>query len=246
MHAAALRHAGIAARYEALDVPPGFLPQVLGALRAEGAAGNVTIPHKAAVAALCDDRTPVASRVGAVNTFWVDGDRLVGDNTDVGGFDAAVRHAFGPPDAAWTVCVLGAGGSAAAVLAAVERWGAHAWIVARTPERGEALARRYRTHARVAPRAADAVRGADLVVNCSPVGLHDDTHPAPIDLLAPSARVFDLVYRRGGTAWVRAARARGLAADDGLRMLVEQGALSFERWFGIAPDRRVMLDAASR
>jgi shikimate dehydrogenase len=237
---AALEAAGIPLRYEALDVPPSALAEQLASLVAQRAAGNVTLPHKEAVFAACARVSPVAQRVHAVNTFWTEGDALVGHNTDVGGFDAAVRTRFGPPGA-WRVAVLGAGGAAAAVLAAVERWpGARAVLASRTAPRADALAARF---GRSTERAADyaaACAGADLVVNATPLGLHDE--PGPIDpaALGATARVYDLVYRRGGTQWVRLARARGLDAEDGLGMLVEQGALAFERWFGIGPDRAAM------
>ena len=85
-----------------------------------------------------------------------------------------------------------------------------------------------------------AVAHATLVVNATPVGLRDDTVPVGVDALAPDSAVLDLAYRANETAFVRDARARGHKAIDGLTMLVEQGALSFERWFGVAPDRGAM------
>ena len=113
---AALRRAGIPMTYEAMDVEPAQLATVVGLLRDADAAGNVTVPHKEAFAKLCARRSPVAERVGAVNTFWTEAGELVGDNTDVGGFDAAVRRHFGAPHERGAVVVLGAGGSAAAVI----------------------------------------------------------------------------------------------------------------------------------
>lgn len=243
---AALTAAGIPLVYEAIDVAPELLDETLRVLVASQAAGNVTIPHKEAVYALCTRRTPVADRVGAVNTFWVEDGALVGHNTDVGGFDAAVRHAFGAPPSGSVVAVLGAGGAAAACLAAVERWpGATAIVASRNVERAERLASRF---ARIASRVEDyaaAVATADFVINATPLGLHSEAGPADPALLRPGTRVFDLVYQRGGTRWTLLARARGLPAADGLRMLVEQGALAFERWFGIAPDRDVMWSSVS-
>jgi shikimate dehydrogenase len=241
---AALAAAGIALRYEALDVPPEQLAETLRVLVALHGAGNVTLPHKEAVFAACARVSPVAERVRAVNTFWCEEGQLIGHNTDVGGFDAALRGRFGTPGA-WRVAVLGAGGAAAAVVTAVERWpGARAVVAARTAARAEALVARFPRAATLAPDYARAVVGADLVVNATPLGLQDE--PGPIDpaILAPKTRVYDLVYQRGGTAWVRLARARGLEAEDGLGMLIEQGALAFERWFGVGPDRRVMRAAA--
>jgi shikimate dehydrogenase len=239
---AALREAGIPVMYEALDVAPAALSGALRALIAEGAAGNVTIPYKETVAALCDELTPLAARAGAVNTFWVDPKgRLLGDNTDVGGFDAAVRLALGGAPRDLVVAVLGAGGSAAAVLAAVERWpGARVILHARTRARAKALAARFAGTAGVAGALADAVVAADLVVNATPIGLSGDDVPVSPTELRRETTVIDLVYRRGETAWVRLARQRGLRAVDGLPMLIEQGALAFERWFGRPAPREVM------
>ncbi|HVZ49899.1 MAG TPA: shikimate dehydrogenase [Gemmatimonadaceae bacterium] len=243
---AALRAAGIALTYEALDIAPRDLPQAAHTLCASSAAGNVTVPHKEAFARLCTTLSPVAERTGAVNTFWTEGGGLVGDNTDVGGFDAAVRATVGLPDGPFEVAVLGAGGAASAVLAAVERWeGARARVWSRTMSRAEDLAHRYARIARADWDLAEAVRGAGLVVNATPVGLDAGAVPVDPALLAPDAAAFDLAYRRGETDWVHACRARGLRASDGLPMLLEQGALAFERWFGRAPDRRAMRAAVS-
>lgn len=255
---AALRHAGIALEYEALDVPPAAFGDVLRGLVAQRAAGNVTVPHKKAAAAACDRLDPVAARAGAVNTFRVDADgALVGDNTDVGGVEALARHVLGRAPANLRVALLGAGGSAAAVLCAAERWpGCYVAVHARTAERARALCARFDGVAHVARTLDDAVRDADLVVNATPVGLHGDDVPVDPLALRRGAAVMDLVYRRDAlaevkpgaspvlrraeTPWVRRARLRGLRATDGLPMLVEQGALAFERWFGIVPDRGVM------
>jgi shikimate dehydrogenase len=246
MQRAALRAASIALEYEATDVAPEALDETLRVLVAVRAAGNVTIPHKEAVYAACASRSPVAERVGAVNTFWVDGTRLIGDNTDVGGFDAAIRAAFGAPKAGIRIALLGAGGAAAAVLAAAERWaGASVVVASRSRERAAALAGRFTRIARAAATYDVAVREAELVVNATPIGLRGDEVPVDPSLLRPGTLVFDLAYRRGLTPWVLRARARGLSAEDGLGMLVEQGALAFTRWFGIEPDRRVMREAVS-
>jgi len=245
---AALRKAGIPLEYEAADVRPDELATMTGLLRDAHAAGNVTVPHKEAFAALCDRLTPVAERAGAVNTFWTEEDgTLVGDNTDVGGFDAAIREAFGPPRPAMVVALLGAGGAAAAVLAAAERWSAATVRIAtRSPARGAALAQRFGRFVTIAPNVASAVAGAHLVVNATPIGLHGDEVPVDPALLEAQADAFDLTYRRNGTPWVLGCRARGLRAADGLTMVVEQGALAFERWFGQRPDKAAMWSALRR
>lgn len=244
MQTAALRSAGIPLDYVALDVSPAELPATLDALVAEGAAGNVTIPHKEAVAARAS-LTPLAQRVGAVNTFWVDGTTLHGDNTDVAGFDVAVRALLGgPPSGA--IAVIGAGGAAAAVLAAAEQWnGAVALVHGRTPERVARLCARFPGAARPAASLAEALSHATMVVNTTPVGFTGDAQPAPLDLIPRRAAIIDLVYRLGGTPWSRAAVARGHRACDGLPMLIEQGAAAFERWFGIRADRAAMWRAVA-
>lgn len=243
---AALEHSGIPIVYEACDVPPAALAAQVRALVAERAAGNVTIPHKEAMAALCDERTPLAERTGAVNTFWVDrAGRLIGDNTDVGGFIHLVQRLLGGEPRELRIGLLGAGGAAAAVLAAAERWrGCTVTLYNRTPERAERLAARFPVVAAVTGDAAAAVRGCALVVNATPVGLANEALPIDPGLIEAEAAVVDLVYRRGGTPFVRAAWARGHKAADGLPMLVEQGALAFERWFGIPAPRAVMWRAA--
>jgi shikimate dehydrogenase len=239
---AALRSAGIPLEYVAVDVPPRALDATLDDVIATGAAGNATIPHKESVAARAS-LTPLARRVGAVNTFWVEDGALHGDNTDVHGFDASVRALLGSPPRG-IVAVLGAGGSAAAVLAAIENWHAAAAVVfGRTRSRVDALCARFPGMARVAPSAREAVRGAALVVNTTPIGLHSDDHPIPLDLIPSDAAVVDLVYRPGGTSWSQAAAARGHRSCDGLPMLVEQGAAAFERWFGVRADREAMWKA---
>ncbi len=237
---AALRKAGIALTYEAMDVAPADLGNVLAQLAEENAAGNVTIPHKEAVYAACASRSEVAERVGAVNTFWHEHGALHGDNTDVAGFSNAVTQLLGREPGNIVVGLLGAGGSAAAVLAAVERWdGCRAIVHNRTSDRARRLCARFSSVAQQGDVGTIA-REAQLVVNATSIGLVDDSLPMDVTTLRSDASVFDLVYRPGESAFVRAARARGHRAADGLAMLIEQGALAFERWFGVAPDRDAM------
>lgn len=238
---AALRRAGLPLTYEALDVSPARLERVASELRVADAAGNVTVPHKETFGRLCARRSPIAERVGAVNTFWTEDGALVGDNTDVGGFEEGVARAFGTGRHWSRVTVIGAGGSAAAVVAATERWlDTKVLIWTRSVERAAALAARF-PHVQVATSREQAMAHAELIVNATPLGLGaGDQFPVAIQDLPSKASVFDLVYQRGESAWVRAARGAGHPAADGLGMLIAQGALSFERWFGRAPDREAM------
>lgn len=238
---AALSKAGIPLTYETLDVTSKELRTALRQLKASNAAGNVTIPHKIAVHDLCDTLTDLAAKVGAVNTFWFASGKLHGDNTDVGGFEAAARALLGGETAGAQIVVFGAGGAAAAVLAAAEEWpGAKVMIVARSNERAAALALRFPDVARAEKKVERAIRGATLIVNATPVGQQGEDQPIDVSLIPKSAAVLDLVYRRGGTPWVKAARESGIRAADGLPMLLEQGALAFQRWFGKEPDREAM------
>ena len=242
---AAIRAAGLDARYEAVDIDPPQFDEVVDALKRDGAAGNVTIPFKERMLVSCDALSPVARRAAAVNTWWVDDDgRLMGDNTDVGGFDHAAREALdGGSLRDMTVGVLGAGGAAAAVLTAVESWpGCMAHVYNRTPERARTLCERFGSAARPVDDVG-VVGGADLVVNATSIGLKDDAMPIDLSLVRRDAVVIDLVYRPGGTQFVRALRERGTRASDGITMLVEQAALAFEKWFGVTADRARMWEA---
>jgi shikimate dehydrogenase len=238
---AALGAAAIKIRYEAARVGAAELSAMAAKLAAEGAAGNVTVPHKVAFLSLCDVVTPVASRVGAVNTFWSSNGKLNGDNTDVGGFDAAARELLGEIPDDLTVAVIGAGGAAAAIIGAVESWpNATARLYARNATRASALAKRFGDFVRVESSARSALAGAKLIVNATPIGMSDDSLPFSLAEIPKGAAILDLVYKRGGTALVRSAQAVGFRAADGTTMLIEQGALSFARWFGLTPDKAVM------
>ena len=238
---AALRAAGIPLTYEALDVPPHALDDALAQLRAGRAAGNVTVPHKAAVAAACAQLTGLATKTGAVNTFWCEGRKLVGDNTDVAGFRALVRSVLREEPAGATIGLLGAGGGAAAVCAAAESWrDARVVLYARTRMRAENLRDRFPRLVALAESPEHAVQASTIVVNATPVGLSGDEHPVALSAIPADAAVMDLAYRAGLTPWIAAARAVGYRAADGLEMLIAQGAEAFERWFGQKPDRDAM------
>ena len=247
---AALRSAGIAASYDALDVTTQALPGVLRDLARASVAGNVTIPHKEDVASACFKLTDLAKRVGAVNTFWHEKGKLFGDNTDVVGARVAIANLLSAPPAMQSVrnasaplrvTILGAGGAAVALLVALESFAPVAITVwSRTSERARAIAARVNMEVTIANDARTAVADADLVINCTPVGLKGIEVPAETSALKSGARILDLIPRAGETEWLRLCRAAGHVCDDGMRMLVEQGAASFERWFHIVPDRASM------
>lgn len=242
IHTAAFAAAGVEAVYVAFDVSPDDLPAAVAGLRRLGVLGaNVTVPHKRAVLALVDARTPEVDAVGAANTLWLDGGALTADNTDAPGLRTVLERDVGlrAGDAA---VIFGAGGAARAAAVALGRLGARVRVEAR---RGDAA----RTVTRVA-EAAGATTGAEadgiprLVVNATPLGLHGEALPDRLMRLSADQVALDLVYRRGSTPFLHAARRAGAAAHDGLGMLVAQAAWSFERWTGLPPPVEAMTRAA--
>ena len=250
---AAIRGAGLDAVYLALRCDADRFPDLLRALVAAGGAGNVTVPHKRRAAELVEDATGAVRRTGACNTFWPEGGRVLGHNTDVAGFSAAARVLIGSPAGA-RVLVLGAGGAARAAVAALLDDRADAiHLLNRTVASAESLRKDLDPRGRrvaVVPDASGIRReGYDLVVNATPLGLQrDDAAPLAFNAVSRIGAVLDLVYRPGGTAWVREARQRGIDASDGSEMLLRQGAESFRCWFGREPPLETMrhaLDSAA-
>jgi len=239
MHNAALATLGLAGwRYQLLPVPPDLFAETVRALPAAGFLGaNVTVPHKEAALALATEATPAALAIGAANTLTFGGGRAIeADNTDAPGLLAALPE----PPAGRRALVLGAGGSArAAAWALREAGAADVAVLNRTRERADQLA------ADLGVRVVTGPEPADLLVNCTTVGLQDE-RATPVDLaeLDGFGTVVDLVYRAGGTTLVRAARAQGHPTVDGLEILVRQGALSLQRWTGHAAPLDVMRVAA--
>ena len=229
---AAFQAAGVHGHYVTQRCHPGEVHAAMRALARAGGGGNVTVPHKRLAAAAVRG-TAAVQRTGACNTFWLERGELVGDNTDVVGFDRAVRELIGDPKGA-RVLLLGAGGGAAAALLALLEAGAAEVVVAnRTRAHADELVARVGAgdpRARVGAAFGSNFHDRfDLVVNATSLGLrpHDPLPPLHEDTRA----AFDLVYARHGTPWVRAARADDIPAADGLGMLIHQAAAAFERWW---------------
>ena len=243
MHNAALAAVGLDEwRYLRLPLPPDLFAETVRALPAAGFRGvNVTIPHKEAALALADRASEAARAIGAANTLTFEGGAIVADNTDAPGLLAALPLA----PAGRTVLVLGAGGAGRAAAWAMKTAGAaDVAIWNRAPERAIALA------AELGVRAVTAAAPADIVINCTSVGLHDPSAtfkalPLRADELGAGSLVVDMVYRAGGTHLLEAARTRGAGVVDGLEILVAQGAASFERWTGLEAPREAMRVAAT-
>ena len=220
---AAFMALGIDCTYVAREVSPAGLVAVIDEIRADDRilGANVTIPHKEAVIPLLDDLDPLARKVGAVNTISRQGARLKGWNTDVGGFQRALHEQFPSPARGGgqggghqRVAIIGAGGAARAVVAALQPTAEQVWVIARHMDQARRLCADLDI-VRGGPVGMDkmqeTIAGADLVVNATPTDL------PPVDWLRPDQRLFDLRSRRSA---------------EGRAMLLHQGAASFEIWTG--------------
>ena len=248
MHNAALEAKGLDVRYEKLDVPPENLDATLASLAQTKCGGNITIPHKKAAMHSMRVVSDVAQKVGAVNTFWGDGyGALDADNTDVPGFNGAVRDLLGELPSGIRVALLGTGGAAAAVATAIDEWpDVTVSVHARDLARAMSMRMRHPAVVRACSMRDPCIADADLVVNATTVGMGTEEMPVELERIRPGAAVLDLVYGRGETAFVRAARAAGHNAGDGLRMLLHQGVAAFRLWFAEDPDSSVMWSALLR
>jgi shikimate dehydrogenase len=250
MHDAALAAAGIAAKYVRLHILPAELAEALRLLPVHGFIGtNVTIPHKAAVLALMDEADPAARRAGGVNTVVVRGERLAGYSTDGPGLSRAILDEFGADLRDLRVMILGAGGGAGraiAVQCAAEQC-RRLVLVNRTYERARALAEEIMPDGPVEAIPwieevlGSRLPGIDLVINATPLGMSGPSEsPIPASLLRPGQMVYDTVYTVHRTPLLAAADEAGARAANGLSMLLHQGALSFEIWFGQAAPLEAM------
>jgi len=241
LHGFWLRQYGIDGAYVPLPVRPEAFSGAIRALAQIGFRGvNITVPHKQAALKTCDQVDAVARRIGAVNTVVFTDGRLHGSNTDAFGFLENMRD--GAPDwraTAGPAVVLGAGGAARAVVAALTDSGApEVRVCNRSAERAQALCREIGGPVKSLPwtdRAA-ALADAAVLVNATSLGM---TGQAPLDIdlakLPDAAVVTDLVYVPLETPLLAAARARGNRVVDGLGMLLHQARPGFAAWFGVSP-----------
>jgi shikimate dehydrogenase len=250
IHNAAFAACGLDWVYLAFDVARGHAGRALDAMRTLGISGySVTMPHKAEVAAAVDERTPEAAALGAVNCVHNLDGVLVGDNTDGTGFLRGLAADTGFDVAGARCVVLGAGGAARAVVDALARAGAsEVAVVNRSSGPAEHAAALAGAAGRVAG-AVDAVPGADLVVNATPLGMtahHRGALPCDPALVRPGAVAVDLIYDPLETPWLAALRGRDVVVANGISMLVHQAARQFERWTGHEAPVDVMTEATAR
>lgn len=243
MHTAALVELGLTGEwsYEAIEVAPQGFDERVRAMPGEGFAGaNVTVPHKLAALAIADEASDAARAIGAANTLSFAEGRIAAENTDATGLLDALQS----PAAGARALVLGAGGSARAVVWALVDAGAHVAIWNRTPEKAERLSSELGAAVTQDPDLDDF----DLLVNATTVGMGASTQassdlkslPIDADGLGERHQLVDLAYGSVETELVRAARARGARVVDGLEVLVRQGAASLRIWTGLDPPIEVM------
>ena len=237
-------HQALGLDYQLLPVPPDRAEATLRALPASGFAGvNVTIPHKGVALAVADTVSPAAREIGAANTLLYAPDgSIAADNTDAPGLLATL---VGRPQA--TAVVLGAGGSARAVVWALRSVGCEVGVWNRTAARAQELVDELGGQALAASAGSEMVDAADILVNCTALELDRsssgiDGLPVSVDHLARYATVVDLAYKPGGTVLTAEAAKRTFVVD-GLEILVQQGARSFELWTGRPADVAAMRTA---
>lgn len=248
MQTAALAELGLADEwsYEAIEIAPeDFAARLISMARAGFVGANVTIPHKLAALELADEASEAARSIGAANTLSFDAGRITADNTDAAGLLGAI----GTPTKGLHALVMGAGGSARAVVWALSRAGAEVEVWNRTPERGRALASELGVSLAEQP----SVAGFDLLVNATSVGMGASPHlqapvlkklPIDADSLGERQMVVDLAYGAAETELVQTAKLRGARTIDGLEVLVHQGAASLRIWTGREPPIETMRRAA--
>jgi shikimate dehydrogenase len=243
----------------------GRMVNLLKRLRNKEITGlNVTIPHKKTVIPFLDNLTSPARDIGAVNTIYLSEGKLFGENTDAPGFSSDLENVMkatgyqsklDSSNNKHNALVIGAGGSACAVVYALAKKGWRVTIAARRLKQAQELAHRHRSGDSESLISAIKLNKSEinrlelpisLIVNATPIGMwpNIDDSPWPENLNLPNnAIVYDLIYNPPETKFVKGARDAGLIAVTGLGMLIEQAALAFEHWTGITANRDAMRNA---
>jgi shikimate dehydrogenase len=246
IHNAAIASLGLDLEYVAIQVSSNELSSVFPRL-ADGLVGfNVTRPLKERVVDFCDDLSAEAALARSVNTIVFRDGLIHGESTDIDAFMPAVREVT--DRSIDRAVVLGTGGAARAAVVALLREGATVDVVGRNEAAGHRLSTDLSvSFGSFSDKAAEAIAGADLLVNATPVGGEVGGSPVPDRSPLPSRGiVFDLVYRPRITRLLQRAGAQGCDCVEGLRLLVEQAALSFEIWTGMSAPREIMRAGAAK
>ncbi len=251
MHNAAFNHLNLNIVYIPFHVRPESLEQAIKGMKALGMVGlNVTVPHKIEVMKYLDAISPAAGVIGAVNTIYVQDNRLIGDNTDGHGFVRALLDDEGITIAGKNVVILGSGGSARSIGYAMLKNGVNRLIFCnRTASRAKEMAVSFQTPGVFVAGmgmvdSMDEIIHADILINSTSVGMKPDD-PLLIDpaWIRKGQIVCDIIYSPPQTLLLQEAEKRGARVINGLSMLVHQGALSFERWTGCSAPVGIMREA---
>ncbi len=242
IHGHWLERYGLSGSYGRHALAPDDAERFFADLGGHGYVGcNVTLPHKETAWRALDRATPIADRLRAANTLWLEDGILCGDNTDVYGFLANLDDRAGGWDSGGPALVIGAGGSARAVVhALVDRGLGPIHVLNRTRDRAVALAADI--DGPISPAGLDtvndAIAHATLVVNTTSAALKGEGDPLAIDWRRASSAALaaDITYVPLMTPFLAAAAQAGLPVCDGLGMLLHQAVPGFERWFGRRPE----------
>jgi shikimate dehydrogenase len=259
IHTAALQSCGLEGNYSLYPIHPADkrgLKELLDRVRSGEIGGlNVTIPHKQNVIEFLDELTPTAKSIGAVNTIYIRNNILVGENTDAPGFLTDLKRRFQVSSVLFSrsALVLGAGGSARAIVYALLKDGWNVTLAARRLEQARQLAdsfANYQLPITISTLVSlqSLIPNLSLIINTTPVGMtpNIDESPWPENLpFPPHAAIYDLVYNPRETKLVRDAQSQGRLATTGLGMLIEQAALAFEIWTSHRPSREIMQAAVA-
>ncbi|NNV05474.1 shikimate dehydrogenase [Geobacillus sp. C56-T2] len=247
MHNDAFACLGIPARYHLFPVKPGQVGAAIAGVRALGIAGvNVTIPHKMAVMPFLDEIDDHARRIGAVNTIVNRDGRLVGYNTDGPGYVRALEEELDVSFAGKRILVIGAGGGARGIyFSLLSTAAARIDMANRTIEKAAQLVGEGKDDRSAFFSLAEAEKRLaeyDIVINTTAAGMHpqEEEQPLSLERLRPGTIVSDIIYNPLETKWLKEAKARGARTQNGIGMLVYQGALAFEKWTGQWPDVKRM------
>jgi len=239
---AALKACGLEGDYSLFPIAPDDkqgLKYLLNRVRSGEIRGlNVTIPQKQNVIEFLDELTPTAKTIGAVNVIYMKENKLIGDNTDAGGFLSDLNSFIGSHESKIvnpkSAIILGAGGSARAIVYALVNNGWDVTVSSRRLEQAQELASQFAGAVAMELNIQTFKRSnVQLLVNTTPVGMSPNIDQSPIPEnteLSPNTKIYDLVYNPRETKLVRDARSQGLQATTGLGMLIEQAVLAFEKW----------------
>jgi shikimate dehydrogenase len=248
IHAMFARETGQEMSYRPYDVPPEEFATRVRVFFLEGGRGlNITLPHKIAAVEVAHELTARAAHAAAVNTLALQGQEIVGDNTDGVGLVRDLCDNLGVVIARRRLLILGAGGATRGVLGSLLNLGPAIVVIAnRTAERAEALAAAFADLGMTHGVGFDHIGNTpyDLVINATSASLSGEIPPISQGVIGPQTVCYDLAYGRSSTAFVQWAQLSGCArAVQGLGMLVEQAAESFLLWRGVRPDTAAVLAA---